>query len=361
MFLGSLIPKKFLGIDIGTSLIKIVELSRWRDRKKLENYGEISASVLYNKSFRTFEKSTLVLSDQEVAKAISAIMEEAKIQARDALLTIPDFSSFFTNFELPPMTAEEIPEAIRSEAKQYVPLPLAELALDWQVVGGVPNDKKTKLKVLLVAVPSEVINQYQKIAQLAGLQLKALEAEVFALVRALVPEEEKRAVALIDIGAQSTTCNIIEKRILKFSHSFDLGGNELTKRLSEGLSIDYKKSEDIKKKYGILSSPQTDLESEMSGGQILFPLIDFMIKEAEKIIKNFYWTEGKEIDKIILAGGAALLPGLLEYFRDHFKKEVEIINPFSAVFCPPILEKKLKGMGPSYAVAVGAALRGLEY
>lgn len=186
------IPKKSLGIDVGTSSIKIVELSRWGERIKLENYGEISAQALYQRPFRTFEKSTLLLFAEDISRAIKAITEEAKIKTRRTVFSIPDFSSFFTSFELPPMTREELSQAVRYEARQYVPLPLAEVTLDWQIIEGeVSDQRKTKLKILLVAVPNEIINQYRKIAEISGLELQALEAEVFGLLRSLIGEEKR--------------------------------------------------------------------------------------------------------------------------------------------------------------------------
>ena len=253
MVLKSFFPKRFLGIDIGTSAIKIVELSRWGERIKLENYGEILARFLYQKPFRTFEKSTLLLSSNDIAKAIKAVMVEAQIKARQCIFSIPDFSSFFTNFELPPMTKEELPQAVTFEARRHIPLPLGEVTLDWEVLKGKINQKKTKLKILLVAVPNEVINQYREIATLSELGLFALEAEVFGLVRSLIPEDEKRVISLIDIGDRSTTCSIIEKRVLIKSHSFDMGGNQLTEQIAKSLSIDYKMAADLKTKYGLLT------------------------------------------------------------------------------------------------------------
>ena len=376
-----ILPKRFLGIDIGTSFIKAVELSRWGERRKLENYGEIKAPSLYEKPFRTFEKSTLLLSDRDIAWAIRAIIQESGIKTRQAVLSIPDFSSFFTNFELPSMTKEELPQAVRYEARLHVPLPLGEVVLDWIVVGGKESGEKKekglyrrfrpgtnkqgagreKLKILLVAVPNEVINQYRKVAALAELQLFALEAEAFGLLRSLVDEEGREQVlALLDIGARSTTCSIIDKGILKTSYSFDMAGNELTEVIAKSFNIDYKTAEKLKKKYGLLAGQGLGLAAEKNVREIIVPLIDVILMEVEKISGNFYQQEKKEIQKIIIAGGTALIPGLLEYFQDHFKKEIEIANPFSNIFCPPILENSLKNMGPAYAISVGMALRGLE-
>jgi type IV pilus assembly protein PilM len=350
-----LFPKKFLGIDIGTSFIKIVELSRFGHRKKLENYGSLPAQALYEKPFRTFEKNTLFLSSKDIARAIRAIMAEAKIKTRQVIFSIPDFSTFYTTFELPPMSKEELGQAVRYEARQHVPLPLGEVALDWQIVETtIPKREKerAKTKILLVAVPNEIINQYREIATLSQLELAALEAEVFGLIRALVDKDEREAVVVIDIGAQSTTCNIVEKKILKASYSFDMAGNEFTKIISKSLDLGYLEAEKIKKSSGF--------EKEETR-QILLPLVDVVVREVEKILNNFYQQEGREIKKIVLAGGVALMPGLKEYFAENFKKEVEIANPFTNLFYPPILEKKLKEMGPGYAIAVGVALRGIEY
>ena len=349
--------KKSLGIDIGTSSIKIIELSRWGERIELENYGEVSLLTLYEKPFRAFDKGLLLLSSQEISRAIRAILEEAQISTLSAVMAIPDFSSFFTNFELPPMTEKELPEAVRFEARHHIPLPLAEVALDWSLIGGEVSERpKEKLKILLLAFPIEVVNQYREIADLAGLQLLSLEAEVFSLVKSLIKKESlPRAPVqvLVDIGAQSTSCSIIDRGILKRTHSFDLSGNELTKILSKSLNIDYQEAENFKREYGLVSP-------EKKIAEILYPLIDIILKEIETISQDFYQSEGKSTDQIILAGGSALLPGLRDYFFSQLKKEVIIANPFSEIFYPPILEETLKEMGPGYAIAVGTALRGLE-
>ncbi|MFC1663725.1 type IV pilus assembly protein PilM [Patescibacteria group bacterium] len=347
-----IIHKKSLGIDIGTTSLKIVELSKYGKRIKLENYGEVSATTLYKKPFRTFEKSTLLLSSKDIARAILAILEKAEIKTKETCFSIPDFSSFFTWFNLPVMSKEELPQAVEYEARQHIPMPLGEVTLDWQVIEDKIFDrKKDKLKILLVAVPNEVVNQYREIATISHLELQALEAEVFSLLRASA-KNEKKVTALIDFGAQSTTVNIIDQGVLKISHSFDMSGNDLTENISRSMSVDFEEAEKLKKKQGLL--PEKNLR------EVLLPLIDSVLVEVKKISENFYQTDGKNVEKVILAGGSALLPGLKEYFTEQLNKEVVIADPFSDIFCPPILEKTLKKIGPSFTVAVGAALRNLE-
>ncbi len=347
--------KTFLGVDIGTSSIKIVEMARFGRRRKLENYGEMQAEALYDKPFRTFEKSTLTVSGQDVVRAILAILAEANIKTKKAYFSIPDFSSFFTTFTLPPMTEEELPQAINYEARQHIPIPLSEVTLDWQIIEGKKTPQKsTPFKILLVAVPNEVIRQYQDIARACHLELLALEAEVFGLTRALVKtEDEASNVSLVEIGARSATISIIENNILKTSHSFDTAGSDLTDAIAKGFSVDYKEAEEMKMKYGLLSGEKDIKEA-------ILPLIDLILNEIQKIFQSFSRSDDKEIKKVILAGGMALMPGLADYFSKNLGKPVLIAEPFADIYYPPILEKTLKEIGPSYAIALGTALRGIE-
>lgn len=356
MRLTSILPKRAVGIDIGTSYIRVVELSSIGGRLKLENYGEISSKFLYQKPFRTFEKNTLLLSSQEIAKALKGIFEEAKIFPKKLFFSIPDFASFFTTFELPPMTKEELNFAVEAEARRHIPVPLMEVSWDWQLLERKPIGKKEMLRILMVAVPTEVINQYQHIANLLKLENPIyLEAEVFSLARALASQE--KVVAIVDIGARTTSCSIIDKGTLKMSHSFDLSGDDLTERIAKSMDINYNLAEELKMKYGLIEKA---IPEGRQIREILLSLIDIILKEVNQTMYRFYNSEGREVEKIILAGGSANLPGLLDYTRDYFKKETEVANPFKKIFFPPVLDAVLKESGPSFSIAVGLALRGLQ-
>lgn len=358
-----------LGIDVGTSGIKVIQLSVQGERIKLEKYGEVATPIFYEEPFRTFEKSTLLLDNKDIAKAILAICKESNISEKKAFFSIPDFASFFTNIDLPPMSRNEVSQAVRFEARHHIPLPLAEVTLDWSIIEGKLYDKKkVPVKVLLVAVPNDIIKQYQQISVLSNLELKGLEIEVFGLVRSLV-KDDKETITLLDIGARSTTINIIDQGVLKVSHSFDIAGNELTQVLAKALSIAHSEAEEFKKTYGIESLVSDKSKDEAKRefplisrrvGDLLKPLIDLILTETKRTSQNFYQTSGKKIQKVIIAGGSALLPGLKEYLFNTFKKEIDIANPFSDILYPPLLEEELTKMGPSYAIAVGMALKGLE-
>lgn len=344
-------PKRMLGVDVGTASVKIVEISRWGGGKTLENYGEVQSTSLYKEPIKNFERGSYLLSDFFVSRAIRAVLDEAKIKTKEAVFSIPDFSTFHVPIELPPMPASELEQAVRYNAAQYIPLPISETTLDWKLIGGIPGDK-TPLKVLLIAIPNEIINGYKKIAQLAGLELYALEAETLALTRALVKDKSK-IICLMDIGVQSTTVNIVEKGLLKKSYSFGFASNQLTYAISSTLGLGYKEAEELKNKQGLTSNNANLTKT-------LYLLIDPLLLQIRKISADFYQEEQKEIDGIYLTGGTAGLPGLREYFQETFKKKVEIPNCFSDLLFPPILENRLKEMGPSFSVSVGLSLGGLE-
>lgn len=344
-------PKKMIGIDIGTSAIKIAELSRWGQGMTLENYGEIKSIFLYKESVRNIEKNSNQLSNYFISRAVRAILDEARIKTKAVIFSIPDFSTFCTFFELPPMPSAEIASAVYYNASQYIPLPINEITLDWKLVGGIPGDGKSPLKIFLAAIPNQIIQDYQQIAQMAGLELYAVEAEVLGLTRALV--KNSNCACLVDIGMQSTTINIVEKRNLKKSYSFDFAGSQLIYSLASVLGLGHAEAELIKNNEGLTSQKE-----EIS--KTLYMLVDPLAAEIKKVFSEFGRQEGKEIDKVYLTGGTCNLPGLREYFAEVLKKEVEIPNCFSDLLYPPILGAGLKKMSPIFSVAVGVALGGLQ-
>ncbi len=351
--------KRLLGIDVGTSYVKVVEIYKSGRLKRLENYGQVSSAVFQRRPFRVSDKSTLRLSDQEVAQAITSIINEAEIKTKQAIFSIPDFSSFFTSFELPPMTKEELPEAVSYEARQHIPLPLSEVVLDWQIIKStIVEGKKIRFKILLVAVPNDVINQYQEIARLSQLELVALEAEVFSLMRSLAKNNKATGpVAIVDIGAKTTTCTVVDEDVIKTSHSFDMSGNDLSAALVKEFQVGFTEAGKVKKQYGIAFDEGEDGQAV---GEIILPSVEVIAKEIKDVLDSFNKQEKKEVKKIIIAGGTALLPGLKKYFEESFAgKEVEIANPFSGITHPAVLAETLSKMGPSFAIATGAALRGL--
>ena len=346
------LPKKMVGIDVGTASIKIVELSRWGQGKTLENYGEVKSEALYKGSFRDSARGSYLLSNYFVARAIRAILDEARIRTKDVMFSIPDFSTFCTSIDLPPMSKEELGEAVYYTAPQYIPLPIGETTLDWKVIGGVPGQKDSGIKVFLVAIPNQTIHDYQQVAKLAGLNLYAIEAEALSISRALV-QDGRDCICIVDIGVQSTTVNIVDKQSVKKSFSFDFASSQLAHSISSALGVDILEAEKIKNTEGLISS-KADI------AKLFYLLVDPLLAEIRKVFADFLQEYGVEPSKVYLTGGTAALPGLKEYFVEALKKKTEIPNCFSDMLYPPILDKTVEDLAPRFSAAVGVALGGLD-
>ncbi len=346
--------KKSLGIDVGASSIKIVELSSSGKKIKLENYIEFKLPQTED-SVKTFHGESLLLLTDDTAQILQAVLKKAQIKQKKASFAIPDFSSFFTTFDLPPMSETEVKQAVEFEARHHIPIPLSEVTFDWQVIEKEQMSSGVKLKILLVAVPNSVLKNYQRMAQLAQVEIKGIEAEVFGLIRSSFPKGkfQKAPSCMVDIGWQSTTVSIVEDEKLKQSFSFDVSGTSLTKDLSEALQISLSEAENLKQRFGL--DPQREDVSK-----ILLSRIESLAIEIEKVCQNFHREEGKKIDHLILSGGTAALFGLEEYFETRIKMKVKKAKPFSEIDFNPLLQKRLDQIGPSFSVAVGTAMMGFD-
>ncbi|MDO8530029.1 MAG: type IV pilus assembly protein PilM [bacterium] len=345
-------PKKMLGIDIGVSSIKLVELSRFGDGKTLENYGQLESEFISPEPLINSKKGGNLLASDTIAHAIKGILEEAKIRTKPVIFSIPDFFTFCTSFEIPQMPQKEIEGAIKYNASQYIPLPISEVTLDWKIVASPQKGEKGLVKVFLVAVPNQVVEEYQKIAAMCGLEIYALEAEALGMVKSLV-KNNKKTICLMDIGVQSSTVNIIDNGNLQRSYSFNFHSGQLANAVSSALNVGQHEAEEIKNKEGILSSRQ-------GVAKALYLLVDSLLREIKLISSEFYQSEQKQVEEIYLTGGTANLPGLKEYISESLKKYVAVPNSFAGLLYPPILEETLRQMSPGFSVAVGAALGGLE-
>jgi len=338
-----------LGVDVGSSALRVVEIGGWGDRRTLKNYGEIRMRTMYKEPFRSFEKNSLLLSTNDIARALRGILEELHSTEKKAIFAISDFSSFFTTFELPPMKEKELGDAVRFEARRHVPLPLSEVVLDWQLLEKTKD--KHAYRILLVAVPKEVVNYYEEIARFANLKLVALEAEIFGNIRSYLKEERDPAV-LMDIGSHTTTVSVVANNLLRISHTLNIGGNNFTESIAKSLSIDYERAEQEKMQKGI--------HLVQGNVRILVPMVDLIVTEIRKVLEGFERQKAGVVTKIVLSGGSAKLPGLREYLERQFGKRTELIAPFQNILYPPLLEEVIKDIEPSYAVATGMALRGFE-
>jgi len=384
-------PKSFLGIDVGTSSIKVVQLSKERNRVKLDTYGQLETYAYAERFNDAIQTSSLKMLDSQVADLIKKLLRESKAVSRDVTMSIPIFSSFSTVIEIPPIPEKELERAIPFEARQYVPIPLAEVVLDWTIMKAKeepkvekPKEKEKKdeerkveeakaeekkaaekkeeeergreiksprLQILLTAVPKEVITKYNRIAKLAGLNLRGLEVETAASVRSILGND-KSTVLLMDFGARSTNINVIYNGYPVMSHSIDTAGFDLTKVLSQGMGVSLRRAEDLKKERGLKAGLA---EAEMIS--IMTPLVDKIFTETERIVNIYVRRTGKRLDRVVILGGGALLPGVEEYVSLRLGLPAVTGNSFARVIYPPILEPMIKEIGPMFSVAMGLGMR----
>ena len=341
-----------LGIDIGSKGIKIVELSKQKDRIALQNYGGLKLSATKKESFQYFDKRTLLPSTHNISLAIKAVLDETKIETTEAVFSLPDFSTFFTSFSLPPMTVKELPDAVNFESKKHIPIPFNEVVLDWQLIGDNINGKEGENKILVMAISKSLVAEYKKIAEECGLLLLSLEAEVMGLKRAIAGQD-KETTCLIEVGCQSTAISIIDQGFLCMSVSFDVGGKDCTYSISEALGVDLCEAEKIKVNFG-LDNKEKKMEAAM------IPILNIISEKVRHVISDFEVKNAK-VKKIILAGGSTNMPGFLNYFKTNFQGlDVKTGNAFERIFYPNELKPLVPEISTTFSIALGEALKNFE-
>lgn len=351
MFFFGRKPKSYLGVDIGASAVKLVELEKEQGRHKLKNYGLFPLAEYFKQESHQTYLEPLKIPSQEMAEIVKRVIKEAKISARDAYLSIPVYSSFSTLIEFPPMSEKEIVAAIPYEARKYVPVPISEVLLDWSVVS--PAKQGGNIQILLIAVLKEIINNCTQIIKLSNLNLKAIEAETFSLSRALVGND-KSAIILIDVGARSVSISIVDNGYIRLTHNLEMGGIKMTKTIAQQTSLTLEEAEKIKKS---LSAGESIDKNTVQIKGIISSVAGAVIIEIRKIIELYQNKYNRKIEKGILVGGVSQTFGFADYFINKLGIEVSVGNPFARVAYPPILEPVIKEIGPCLAVAVGLAMR----
>ncbi len=340
------------GIDIGTSSIKVVQLRKKGEQIELAGYGELSRTN-DDSSQANFPK----LLDEQVVQMIQFVLREARIEPVSAVLSVPVNASFITTIDMPVLSPDEIAKAIPFEARQYVPVPISEVMLDWSIIKTDKltgtGTKQTKIQVLLVATPKDVIERYTRIAQLAKIQLEALETEPFSVVRA-VAWQEQRPMLILDIGARSSSVTIVDEGTIRFTHGLEVSGKNMTRTIAQSLQITWDRAEAIKRDQGLASAPGQDTTANL-----LRAVLDTILTEVDSVSRIYLERSGREIHHIVLTGGSAQLPGLPAYLSQKLAKEVVVGNPFASITVPADLRPVLAEIGPSFAVAVGLALHNL--
>lgn len=344
--------KSYLGVDIGTTSIKAVEIIKTSAKPKLNTYGFLESYGHLERLNDALQTSSLKIMDREAAEFLKILLKQLNCKTRDAVASIPAFSAFITLLEVPEMPASEITETMKYQIRQYIPLPASEVTIDWLPAGKRQDERgANKQQIVLVSVPNEQIRKYQNIFKLAGLNLKALEVESLALIRALIVNDPTPTL-LVDIGSRSTNIVVADSGHLRFNGQTDFSGGSLTQAIASGLNINVRRAEELKKQKGLIG-----VGGNYELSTLTIPFLDAIITEVKRAKDNYEKNSGSKIERIILAGGGANLLGVEKYFEKQSGLTTIIGNPFAQVDYSPEIEPIIRELGPPFSVAIGLGIR----
>ncbi|MBI4038616.1 type IV pilus assembly protein PilM [Candidatus Daviesbacteria bacterium] len=340
-----------VGLDIGFSSIKVVALTKVKEQFKLVSLGSIPSP------------QPGIVSDADVdlevlANTIKKLFQAAGIEQKEVIAALPE-SKVFTRiiYDLPYLTDAELSSAIRYAAEEFIPMPLSDVNLNWQILFRSDGDKKgkdAKTVVLVIASPKNVITKYVKLLNLTGLHPKALETEIIAVTRSLVGSNPYSPSTLItQLGATTTDFAIVSKGLIWLTRSISTGGMALTRSLAQHFNFEINQAEEYKKVYGL-----TEDQLEGKVFEALKPTVDIIISEYRRVIQAFETKFPQNpIKRIVLSGGGAKMPGLVRYLANNLGLEVQEADPWYAITKDKSLTSKLAQDAPTFSVAVGLALR----
>jgi type IV pilus assembly protein PilM len=360
-FFSSLFNKEtsVLGVDIGSSAIKIVQIKKKRGRAVLETYGELALGP-----YAGIEVGRATsLPVEKIVEALKDVLRESKTTTTICGAALPLSSSLISFITVPNVPEKQLNEVIALEARKYIPVPLDEVMLDWSPIpredSYVTNEEVSKTEkqgsdFLVVAIHNEYLNDYQTIMTASSLHPKFYEIEIFSSIRVVV-EQGMQTNMIIDIGARTTKLYIVERGILRASHIINKGGQDITLALSRALSIPVSQAEDWKRAYGLKGGPE---HKELT--EIITVNLDYILYEANSALLNYQKKYLKNVNKVILTGGGVLIKGFIDLAKISFQTEVAYADPFGRLETPAFLAEEFLRAGPEFAVAIGTAMRMLS-
>jgi type IV pilus assembly protein PilM len=343
-------PQSFIGLDVSGSSIKLMQIKK--DGKnfavKAFSRGALPKGALIND----------VIADQ---KTFNFVLKQAldkpqfgRFDTQYAVAALPESKSFIRVIQIPKMSDAESEAAVPYEAESFIPMPIDQVYLDWQRIGE-SNDKSD---ILIIATPKEYIDSFLGFLDQAGLNPAALETESQSLRRSLISWKDKQTCLIADIDAGRSNLVMVEDSNLQFSSTIPIAGSAFTESLARALGVSSAKSEEIKKKVGLLNT------AEYPNVKIaLAPILTSINAEINNVLKFHAERSQKSVEKVILAGGGAKLKNLAEMMQSELAGagniKVEIGNPWrnldgikNQAFSP---EESL-----SWSTAIGLAIRNYE-
>jgi len=350
---------EIFGLNINDSSLKIVKLAKKRKGFVLSSFNEIKINP-------GIVEGGVIKDEDVLAKVIKAALSSVKgkkIKTKHVVASLPEEKSFLKVIQMPRMTTGEFEFSVPMEAENYIPLPIDQVYLDFEVIN-TKKENKADSEILLVASPKKIVDAYVSCFKKAGLITVAMEPKAQSIFRALIKEgSNTELMALINFGEDGVELVIVDNGVTKFTCSIPISSSKITQAISQNLKVDFYEAERIKKRYGLTAKrigTKADKAKEAS-----VSVLDDLVLQIEKHL-NFYKdhafdsiTSSKKFSKILLSGGGSELKGISEFLSEKLGISVELGNPMLNLFVKSkknsfnIIGKDLI----SYTIAIGLALR----
>lgn len=331
----------FFGLDIGTTAIRVVQLSG----PNLSRYGSAPINVKTSTSDSAADL-------QKVGEVVRTLLGQARISSRNVAVGIPSNKVFATVVDIDRLPPKELEKTIKYQIENFIPMQVSEAKYDWALLGDSPKDK-SKVEVLISSVGNKYIEQRLDMLESIGLNVVAFEPDSMAITRSLTPPETKTAQLLLDIGNDTTDLVLTLFGMPRLVRSISTGTSSLIKAAVQNLNIDEMQAQQFVFKFGLA---EDKLEGQVFKAIVI--TVDSLISEIDKSIKFFTTRyEGVNIEKIVVTGGASVLPSFPVYLANKTGLNVEIGNAWRNVTIPSTRQNDLMAVANHFAVASGLAER----
>jgi type IV pilus assembly protein PilM len=343
--------KQLVGLDIGSSAIKLVQLKESKGRYILQKFGvkPLEPEVIVDGT---------VMDEGRVVSAIRELFDETGVKNKQVAVSISGHAVIVKKISLPPMPDEELEGQVKLAAEQYIPFDINEVNIDFHVLpADLSGDKQADMAVILVAAKKDKINELTELVKGAGLTPMIMDVDAFAIenMHAInYPMAQDETTALINIGASVMNVNIIRSGASLFTRDIPLGGNRYTEAIQREMGMSYEEAEENKKMKhggdsdaGALSNVMNSMNGEVAS-------------EIARTVDYFKTSAANaELDRVLVCGGVAQAKGLIQQLGDRMQIPVELADPFSEIDVTgsDMDPDLLADLAPSAAVGVGLALR----
>ena len=341
-----------IGLDISSTSVKLLELKSTKQGYKVVSYivEPLPANAVNEKNLQDVEV---------VGEAIRRAMKRADTRTKTAALAVPSAMVITKIITMPANLRDHEMEAqIQLEADQYIPYPLDEINLDFQVLG--PSNESGSVDVLLAASRSENVEDRTAAAEIGGLTVTVVDVEPYTMESSydlikhqIIDNGEDKTVAILDIGATMTSLSVLRDKALIYTREQPFGGKQLTEEIMRRYGLSYEDAGRVKRTGGLPENYEPE---------VLEPFKQLVVQQANRFLQFFFSGDKNDyVDQIVLAGGSATIPGIAELIEQRIGTPTVIANPFANMtFASHINQQRLIDDGPALMIACGLALRGFD-